>query len=155
MPDKIEGYLEVGINGNGEVVINSDADTKLDEEGRCHWVFSTAQARQLGWLLIKNATRIEQHETSSPKVSNFDVLKMMGARNMNIQLAPLSNLVRARAVKAGTQVTIGVCGNVVGDILKHKYIGGLILADKEQFDAVKSELEDGDRDGDKGDGGEG
>lgn len=75
------------------------------------------------------------------KVNNFDVLKVMGQRSMDVQLAPLNNVVRAKAVKAGTQVTIGVAGNPIAKILNGELVGGLLLADKKQFDQVKAELE--------------
>lgn len=77
------------------------------------------------------------------KVNNFDVLKTMCERNMKCQLAPLGNLVGAKVVKAGTQVTIGVGGNVVTGLTLGKYVGGLILADKAEFDALKAEMEAG------------
>ena len=76
-------------------------------------------------------------------MNNFDVLKEMGVRNMDIRLAPLSNIINLNYRKKadGTDVTIGVPGNVVAELgLTHKFAGGLILADKQQFDAVKAEL---------------
>ena len=75
------------------------------------------------------------------KVNSFDVLKEMSARNMSIQLAPLDNITEARKVKAGTKVTIGIGGDVVGSILNNKFVGGLILADRKEFEAVRKELE--------------
>ena len=39
MTDKIEGYLEVGCNDQGEVVVNHP-DLKPDENGVGHIVFS-------------------------------------------------------------------------------------------------------------------
>ncbi len=66
----------------------------------------------------------------------------MGERNLDIRLAPLDNITNLRKVKAGTQVTIGVEGDVVASIgLDHKFVGGLILADKEQFNQLKAEME--------------
>lgn len=75
------------------------------------------------------------------KVNNFDVLKAIGERNGSIQLAPLSNIINMKKVKAGTQITIGVGGDVIFGIMEGKYVGGLILADKAQFDAIKEEME--------------
>ena len=74
-------------------------------------------------------------------VNNFDVLKEMGKRNLNIQMAPLGNIIKMRKLKAGTQVTIGVAGDVITRITFGEVVGGLILADKKQFDDVKGELE--------------
>lgn len=75
------------------------------------------------------------------KISAFDVLKIMCARNLNIQLAPMENIAELKKVRAGTEVTIGVAGDMVGAIFKGKFLGGLILADKDQFDEIKRELE--------------
>ena len=52
--DKIEGYLEVGANEQGEVLINH-SDLKPDENGVGHIVFSKNQARNLANLLTKHA----------------------------------------------------------------------------------------------------
>ena len=74
-------------------------------------------------------------------VNNFDVLKEMGKRKLDIQLAPLDNISRLRKTKLGTQVTIGVAGDLVGAIgMEGKYVGGLILANKAEFNAVKAEM---------------
>lgn len=56
--DKIEGYLEVGANDQGEVVINHP-DLKPDENGVGHIVFSPEQARNLARLLFKHSNEIE------------------------------------------------------------------------------------------------
>lgn len=74
-------------------------------------------------------------------VNNFDVMKLMGERNLDIQLAPLGNVLRVHKVKAGTQVTIGVGGDVVAGIADGRFVGGLILADQEQFHRLKQEME--------------
>ena len=71
-------------------------------------------------------------------VNNFDVLKAMCARNLDIHIAPLSNITNLKKVKAGTQVTIGVGGDWVAKLgLEQAYVGGLLLANKEQFDELK------------------
>jgi hypothetical protein len=56
--DKIEGFLEVGTNGQGEVVINHP-DLQPDENGVGHIVFSPEQARNLAALLLRKATDAE------------------------------------------------------------------------------------------------
>ena len=77
-----------------------------------------------------------------PKANNFDVLRVMGERNLDIRLASLDNITNLKKVRAGTQITIGVEGDVVAAIaLDRKFVGGLILADKDQFAQVKAELE--------------
>jgi hypothetical protein len=75
-------------------------------------------------------------------VNSFDVLKRMSERSLDVRLAPLGNITNLKKVKAGTQVTIGVAGDLVAALgLENKFVGGLILADKEQFDKLKAEME--------------
>jgi hypothetical protein len=52
------GFLEVGVNESGEVVINHP-DLQPDENGVGHIVFSPAQARNLARLLLKKADEAE------------------------------------------------------------------------------------------------
>jgi hypothetical protein len=76
------------------------------------------------------------------KVNAFDVFSRMVERNDKaIQLAPLGNLIGARKGKQGTKVTIGVANDVVTGIALSKYVGGLILCDKERYAEVKAEME--------------
>lgn len=55
MKDKVSGYLEVGVNTNGEVVVNLDKD----RNGVGHIVFSPNQARAFANVLISNAQSAE------------------------------------------------------------------------------------------------
>jgi len=55
MSDKIEGYLEVGLNERDEIVINHP-DLKPDENGIGHIVFSINQAQHLSHLLATKAS---------------------------------------------------------------------------------------------------
>lgn len=57
--NKVEGYLEVGVNDRDEVVINHP-DLKPDENGVGHIVFSPGQALNLAQLLWKHANQAEQ-----------------------------------------------------------------------------------------------
>lgn len=75
--------------------------------------------------------------------NNVDVLKAMGEANKDIRMAPLGNILRVQYTKLGTQITIGVEGNLVAAIMNGRFVGGLILADKRQFDEVKAELRGG------------
>lgn len=59
MSDKVEGYLEVGLNERGEVVVNHP-DLKPDAAGVGHIVFSPGQARRLANLLLKHANQSDQ-----------------------------------------------------------------------------------------------
>lgn len=58
MLDKTEGFLEVGLNEQGEIVVNHPA-LKADENGIGHIVFSPNQARHLAGLLDKHAREAE------------------------------------------------------------------------------------------------
>jgi hypothetical protein len=72
----------------------------------------------------------------------FDVMKrMIDTDDKGIELAPLANISNLRAVKAGTQVTIGVSGNRVGPIYNGDYIGGLVLVKRARFNEVLAEME--------------
>lgn len=59
MSDKVTGVLEVGLNEDGEVVVNHP-DLKPDVDGVGHIVFSPAQALNLAELLIKHAMLANQ-----------------------------------------------------------------------------------------------
>ena len=75
-------------------------------------------------------------------IGHFDICKAMALAELDIQLAPLSQVTDLRKVKAGTNVTIGVAGDMVAAIaLENKYIGGLLLINREQYYAMKTQLE--------------
>lgn len=76
------------------------------------------------------------------KVNNFDVFRRMSdENNQAMQLATLNNITDMRKVKAGTKITIGFAGNVIAGLMNGKYVGGLILCDRAEFDRVKAEIE--------------
>ena len=75
-------------------------------------------------------------------VNNFDVLKRMSAENKDIRMAPSSNFLRMQTVKAGTQITVGVEGDVVGSIFSGELVGCLLLFNKKQFDELKKKMEE-------------
>ena len=72
--------------------------------------------------------------------NNFDVMKAMAQQSKDIRIAPIGNIISARKVKAGTQITIGFGADVVGGLATGQYVGGLILCDKDQFDETKAAL---------------
>lgn len=59
MADKVAGYLEVGCDDCGQVVVNHP-DLKPDANGVGHIVFSPAQARELARLLLVKAIEAER-----------------------------------------------------------------------------------------------
>lgn len=74
-------------------------------------------------------------------VNNFDVLKRMSAESKDIRLAPSSNILHMKIVKAGTQITIGVQGDVLVSIVSGKLVGCFLVWDKEQFEEMKKKME--------------
>lgn len=79
------------------------------------------------------------------KSNHFDVLLEMINRDLDIQLAPLTNVTRAQMTKKGTLVTIGVGGDQVARIVNGGFVGGLVLANSAQFDEIWARMkkEDG------------
>lgn len=76
-------------------------------------------------------------------VNNFDILKTMASRNLDIRMSPLDNISNMKVTHKGqdTDVTIGVRGNVILQIMNGRLIGGLLLYDKKQYFEIKTELE--------------
>jgi len=72
-------------------------------------------------------------------MNKFHILGKMADENMDIQLAPLGNIISARKVSDHGEITIGVPTEVVIDMLKGKqWVGGPILADKKQFEKIEN-----------------
>ena len=79
----------------------------------------------------------------SYNVGHFDICKEMARRGMDIRMSLLENVTNLRYSKhtKGTTISIGIDGNLVADIgLKNKFVGGLLLCDREQYFAVQEEL---------------
>ena len=75
--------------------------------------------------------------------SNFEVLKEMAKRNLDVRLSLLDNVTNMRLTHRGkdTNVTIGVYGNVIHDIMDGKLNGGLLLFNDAQYQAIAKELD--------------
>ena len=80
-------------------------------------------------------------EKYAPAISNFDVLKKMCADNRRILMSP--EILQADQTRLGTRITFGIGDNVVAEIATDKMVGCVLLWDKEQFDEVKEQLENG------------
>jgi len=77
------------------------------------------------------------------KVSAFDVLKEMSERDLDLNLAPMGNLIGVNKVKGGFEVKIGVPDNIGFRLLNNEqFNGGLILANSEEFRTIEKELQD-------------
>jgi hypothetical protein len=78
------------------------------------------------------------------QIGHFDICKEMARRNKDIRVSLLENVTNLSYSKRtrGTTVSIGVHGNLVAAIgIEQKFIGGLLLCDKEQYMQIKAELE--------------
>jgi hypothetical protein len=74
-------------------------------------------------------------------VSNFDVLKRMGDEDKDIRMATAEHILRMQKVKAGTQITFGVQGDVIGEIHNRMLGGCFLLFNWEQFKEVRARME--------------
>ena len=64
-------------------------------------------------------------------VNNFDVLKRMAAEDKDIRLG--TDVLNMKAVKAGSQITMGIEGNVLAQLMFGELNACLILYNKKQF----------------------
>jgi hypothetical protein len=71
-------------------------------------------------------------------VNNFDVLKRMASENKDIRVG--TDVLNMKAVKAGSQVTMGIAGNVLAPIMYGELCACLIIYDKKQFNQVKADM---------------
>ena len=72
-------------------------------------------------------------------VNNFDVLKRMSADNKDIRMS--TDVLNMKAVKAGSQITIEIAGNVLAKVMFGELNACLILFDKKQFNETKDRME--------------
>jgi len=76
-----------------------------------------------------------------PEVSCFEVMREMSKRELDIVMGNLgSNLVRAQSTKRGTQLTIGMPGDIVGRVYNGNVVGALFLCDTKQYHEIEREL---------------
>lgn len=73
------------------------------------------------------------------KAGNFDVMKRMSELDRDIRMS--DQILRIQSTKRGTQVTIGIGGDLVAAIADGKLFGGLYLMDKAQFFQTQRELD--------------
>lgn len=81
------------------------------------------------------------NEGAAPqKIGHFDICKAMAERGMDIRMSLLDNVILLNKVKSGTEVTIGCDGDLVAAIYQGKFLGGLLLCDREQYRQIEKEL---------------
>jgi hypothetical protein len=72
------------------------------------------------------------------EINSFLILKEMSDQQKDIRFASIKNIIAVHIVKGSGQVTIGVDGKTAMDLLAGKqFVGGLLLADKKQFDEIE------------------
>ena len=72
-------------------------------------------------------------------MNEFQKLGKMSEKNMDISLAPLSNISEINVKGKNGFVTIGVPAHMAQRLMAEKpssFVGGLILADRKQFDSL-------------------
>jgi hypothetical protein len=72
-------------------------------------------------------------------VNNFDVLKRMSAENKDIRLGV--DVLNMKKVRAGSQVTIGIAGDVVTPVFTGELCACLLIYNKKQFNETKAAIE--------------
>jgi hypothetical protein len=75
------------------------------------------------------------------KVGTFDILKEMSSRGLDVRLSTLDNITDLEFKKGNSFIRIGFSGDVVSGITKTQFVGGMLLADKDQWNQIKDELE--------------
>ena len=78
MSENSSGFLEIGTNGEGEVVVNHP-DLKPDENGVGHIVFSVEEARNLARILNEKAIQAEK-EKPTPEADRTKRCMLSGAK---------------------------------------------------------------------------
>ena len=78
---------------------------------------------------------------STKTIGALDVFARMVERDDKaFKVAPMSEIIGARKVRAGTQVTIGVGDDICLQIAEGSLVGGFIFCDRKRFEEVKAEL---------------
>jgi hypothetical protein len=72
-------------------------------------------------------------------VNNFDVLKRMAAEDKDIRLG--TDVLNMKAVKAGSQITMGIAGNVLAQLMLGELNACLVLYNKKQFIETVAQME--------------
>ena len=75
-------------------------------------------------------------------MDNFEVIaRMCKEDNQKFRMAPFDNIAEVKATKKGDLIHIGVEHGLGFDAIDGKLVGGLLLIDKEEFNACKARYE--------------
>lgn len=75
------------------------------------------------------------------KVNNFDVLKRMADENKSVQLCTTITQMNYSAKKGGTEVSVGVPGNVCFEIESGRMNAVLLTWNVREFEELKAKME--------------
>ena len=73
-------------------------------------------------------------------INNFDVLKRMAAENTSIQLCTTVTQMNYSAKKGGTEVSVGVPGNVCFEMESGRMTAFLLLYNVREFNELKAQM---------------
>jgi len=75
-------------------------------------------------------------------VNTFDILKLMGERNLKIKMFPRGNVTQVWNGKNGGTIQMKVDSETAAKLmLQEPMIFGLLIADADEFQSIKGELE--------------
>jgi len=74
------------------------------------------------------------------EINNFDVLKRMAAENKSIQLCTTVTQMNYSAKKGGTEVSVGVPGNVCFEMESGRMTAFLLLYSVREFNELKAQM---------------
>ena len=84
---------------------------------------------------------LAQGRMNVSKVNNFDVLKRMAEENKTIQLCTTITQMLYSAKKGGTEVSVGVPGNVCFEVESGRMTGFLLMYNVREFNELKAAME--------------
>ena len=76
------------------------------------------------------------------EINNFDVLKRLAAENKSIQLCTTITQMNYSAKKGGTEVSVGVPGNVCFEIESGRMNAVLLVWDVREFERLKAKMKE-------------
>jgi len=76
------------------------------------------------------------------EINNFDVLKRMGEENKDIRLCTTITQMNYSAKKGGTEVSVGVPGNICFEIESGRMNAVLLLWNVREFNETRATMEE-------------
>ena len=76
------------------------------------------------------------------EINNFDVLKRLAAENKSVQLCTTITQMNYSAKKGGTEVSVGVPGNVCFEIESGRINAVLLMWNVREFEELKAKMKE-------------